>query len=71
VATYRLATAKGAGPEQAFRLARKAVDDTMFEYTRLARPRMMRGIAAPFFVFRMFLQNALYYNRIPAARGIH
>jgi hypothetical protein len=62
VATYRLATAKGAGPEEAFRLARKAVDDTMFEYTRLARPRMMRGIAAPFFVFRMFLQNALYYT---------
>ena len=62
VATYRLAAAKGAGPEEAFRLARKAVDDTMFEYTRLARPRLMRGIAAPFFVFRMFLQNALYYS---------
>ena len=62
IAAYRLAVSKGSDPESAFRDARKAVDDTMFEYSRIARPRMMRGLAAPLFVFRLFMQNALYYS---------
>ena len=62
IAAVRLARARGASDAEAYHSARKAVDDTMFEYSRLARPAIMRGRAAPLFIFRLFLQNALYYT---------
>jgi len=46
---------------RAFITAQDAVRSTQYEYARWARPRMFRGKLATLFVFKMFMQNTLFF----------
>lgn len=61
LSAVRLASSKGMSEDAAFEFGKEAVDTTMFEYGRGNRPEIMRGKKGVLFVFRTYLQHALYF----------
>lgn len=61
LASVRMALEKGMSEDGAFAFGKEAVDTTMFEYGRFNRPEIMRGKKGVLFVFRTYLQHALYF----------
>lgn len=61
VAAWRLATQEGYSPQQAFDYAVDAIDRTQGEYARWNRPELFRGLGAPLFLFKMYVQLVLYF----------
>ena len=61
LAAYRLSRKNGKGIEPSFQFARRAVDDTQFEYSKWNRPKMFRGGKGVVFLFLNYVQNALFF----------
>lgn len=61
LAAYRLGKKAGLTHEQAVNEAHRAVRETQFEYARWNRPQIMRGKKSIIFMFKMYLENMLYF----------
>lgn len=61
LAAYNLARNGGLDRDTAFDYARQTIELTMGEYQKWNRPKAFRGIAAPVFIFRTFLQFNVFY----------
>lgn len=60
IAARELALQKGLRGEDVFLAARKAVQTTMFEYSKWNRPTFMRGKKSAFFLFWNYMQHLNY-----------
>ncbi|MBW2081577.1 MAG: PLxRFG domain-containing protein [Deltaproteobacteria bacterium] len=66
---YRLGREDGLSVAEAREYGRKAVDTTMFEYARWNRFKAAWGKKSAFFIFRTFMQHALYFGFTQPGRG--
>jgi hypothetical protein len=69
LAAIRLALQRGDSPEAAFQYARKAIETTMFEYARWNRVAIARGKKSVLFIFKTYLQHALYFYATQPGKG--
>jgi len=60
-AAFRLEMENSGNAETAYKVARDAVENTQYEYARWNRPQLMRGRKSSLFLFKMYLQNTLYF----------
>ena len=61
LAAFRMGIKEGLSTKQAIEEAHLAVRETQFEYARWNRPKMMRGPKSVVFMFKMYLENILYF----------
>lgn len=61
IAAFDLATKRGDTFDQAYDYARKVVQRTQGEYSKWARPKIMRGKKGAFFIFKSYTQFMLYF----------
>ncbi len=61
LAAFRMALEQGMDVKAAINEAHVAVRETQFEYARWNRPKMMRGKKSVVFMFKMYLENILYF----------
>lgn len=60
-AAFRLARKSGMNQVEATDFAYTAVQDTQLEYARFNRPRAMRGVTSPIFLFYQYLSQMMYF----------